>query len=232
MKIKHYEFTTIFIMKQIIPYLIIAILAVLLFRQCEQRKHDKITADNTAQFLKDSVRYYKNEIGQEVAVRTALQGKRDALQTLLDNTNDENGQLRRLLKNAGRVDGAGNITIITRIDSIPVPYEVPIPCKFHRDWNAKDEFYSISGVSNQNGIVINSIEIPNRLSFVMGEKKGNFTIQAVNSNPNVKTIGLDAYSFKVPPKRFGVSIFAGYGISNEGLSPLVGIGLGYQLIRF
>src|SRR5690606_23680521 len=115
------------------------------------------------------------------------------------------------------VDAAGNVTTITKIDSIPIPYEVPIPCKFHREWEKIDPFYSISGTSDQNGITIESLEVPNTLSFAIGKKKkgwfdSEYVIETVNSNPNITTIGLDSYSLKVPKKRFGVSLFAGYGL--------------------
>ena len=37
---------------------------------------------------------------------------------------------------------------------------------------------------------------------------------------------------EVPAKKFGLSGFVGYGISKDGLSPQVGIGISYSLIRF
>ena len=181
------------------------------------------------EYLKDSVRYYQNKLGQEIAVKTALNGDKEALELLLSNTESE---LRELAKKFKDVQAAGQIKTITKIDTIKIGYEVPVPFEFSRDWQKKDPFYSISWHSTQEGITINSLEIPNTLSFVIGKKKGEYLIEAVNSNPNIKTTGLDSYTLKVPKKRFGLSVFAGYGFGDSGLTPLVGVGVGYNLIEF
>jgi hypothetical protein len=227
------------LMKNLTIILIIlsAILSILLFRQCEKVSELKNEAQSTKDFLSDSIRYYKNELGQEIAVKTALKGEKSALEVLLSKQIDSTGQLKALVKKFRKVDAAGNITTITKFDTIRIGYEVPILCEFHRDWGENTKWYKIAGSSNQNGILIKSLEVPNTLSFAIGKKKkglfnSEYVIEAVNSNPNIKTVGLDSYSVKVPHKRLGVSIFAGYGISKDGLSPITGIGLSYQLLRF
>ena len=217
------------IMRTIIPYILAIVFLLLFLRQCERTRDADSQADNSIEWLQDSVRYYKNKLGQEIATKTALHGDKEALELLLSNTESE---LKELAKKFKDVQTAGQIRTITKIDTIKIGYEVPVPFEFDRLWSKNDRFYSISGHSTQDGITINSLEIPNTLSFVVGKKKGNFIIEAVNSNPHIKTTGLDAYSFKLPKKRFGVSLFVGYGISNTGLSPLVGIGFGYNLIEF
>jgi hypothetical protein len=224
--------------KQIFPYLIAVILAILLFRQCDKVSDLKNKADSTQDFLKDSIRYYKNELGQEIALKTALQGDKNTLDILLSKQIDSTGQLKRLVKKFKKVDAAGNITQNTKIDTIRIGYEVPIPCEFHRNWtkNVQNEYF-ISGISDQNGITIESLEIPNTLSFAIGKKKkglfsSEYVIEAVNSNPNISTVGLDSYSVKVPEKRLGVSLFVGYGLSKDGISPIAGIGLSYSIFRF
>lgn len=136
------------------------------------------------------------------------------------------------------MSAAGNLTTITIIDSIPVPYEVPVPVEFSRNWSKNNKFYSISGTSSQSGLTIDHLEIPNTLSFAIGQKKTGFfkseyRIEAVNSNPYVKTTGLDAYALQVPQKRLGLSLFLGYGISdNFTFKPSAGVALTYNLFRF
>src|SRR5690606_24173390 len=137
-----------------------------------------------------------------------------------------------------KVLSAGNITTVTVIDTIEIPYEKPVEFEFTRDFNAKTDFYTINGQSSNTGVKINQIEIPNTLSFVIGEKKmGLFKsvlqIEAVNSNPYIKTTGLDSYIYTQKQKRFGLSIYAGYGLNaNFTATPQVGIGLSYQLLSF
>ena len=216
-------------MKTIIPYILAIVFLLLFLRQCERSADLQYKRDNAMEYLKDSVRYYQNKLGQEIAVKTALHGDKEALELLLSNTESE---LKELAKKFKDVQAAGQITTITKIDTIHIGYEVPVPFEFDRLWSKNDRFYSISGHSTQDGITINSLEIPNTLSFVVGKKKGNFIIEAVNSNPHIKTTGLDAYSFKLPKKRFGVTVFAGYGLGKSGLTPLVGVGVGYNIISF
>ena len=112
-----------------------------------------------------------------------------------------------------------------------------MPCEFTREFGVFEKYYSIEGTSNEKGISLNEIKIPNTLSFAIGDKKTGFfkseyRIEAVNSNPYITTTGIDAYTLQVPKKRFGVAVFAGYGITESGLSPMVGVGLSYQLLRF
>ncbi len=221
----------------IIPYILAVGFLALFLNTCREKKELQREASNNVDFLNDSIRYYKNSLGQEIAVKTALNGEKNALEVLLSKQIDSTGQLKRLVSKFRNVDAAGNITTITKIDTIKIGFEVPIPCEFHREWEKASEFYSISGESDQNGITINSLSVPNTLSFAIGKRKkgwfnSEYVIEAVNSNPNITTIGLDSYSLKVPQKRFGISLFAGYGMSSDGLSPLIGIGVGYNLIEF
>lgn len=216
-------------MRAAIPYFLAVLFLFLFLKQCERSADLQFKRDNAMEYLKDSVRYYKNKLGQEIAVKTALQGSNESLKLLLSKSEKE---LRELTKKFKDVQAAGQITTITKIDTIKIGYEIPVPFEFSRDWQKNDPFYSIAGHSTQEGITINSLEIPNTLSFVIGKRKGEYLIEAVNSNPNIKTTGLDSYTLKVPKKRFVVGIFAGYGIGSAGLTPLVGIGVGYNIISF
>lgn len=85
---------------------------------------------------------------------------------------------------------------------------------------------------------IDSTFVPyNTLSFAIGKTKGLFNseyrIEVVNSNPKIKTIGLDSYTFKAPKKRIGIGLQVGYGIGSDfTIQPYVGIGISYNFIRF
>lgn len=225
-------------MKKFIPYIAIAVLILLFFRQCEETSNVKEQNVSAINFLQDSVRYLKNSLGAEIASKTALQGGKTSLQVLLSKQIDSTGQLKSIVRKFRTVQAAGNITIITKIDSIPVPYEVPVPCEFSRTWSKIDKFYSIYGKSNQFGNIIDSLSVPNLLSFAIGDKKVGFLkteyrIETANSNPYIRTIGLDAYTLSLPVKRLGLSLYAGVGFStNFEFTPQIGVGLSYTFIRF
>ena len=57
------------------------------------------------EYLKDSVRYYKNKLGQEIAVKTALQGDKEALELLLSNTESELKELTKKFKDGYKAAG-------------------------------------------------------------------------------------------------------------------------------
>ena len=220
------------------PYIVIVILIFLLFRQCNKTAELDKNRESVHNFVNDTIFYYQNELGQEIAEKAALRGDKNTLEILLSKQIDSTQQLSKLVEKFRNVDAAGNITTITKIDTIRIPYEVPIDQEFSRNWSKNDKYYSIAGASTEKGTYVNSLAIPNTLSFAIGKKKTGFfkseyRIEAVNSNPHVKTIGLDSYVLKVPKKRLGLSLYVGYGISdNFTFKPSAGLALTYTLFRF
>lgn len=216
--------------KNIIPYLIIAGLLFLLIRQCSETRESNEINETTVAYLTDSISYYKNEIGQIIAEKSALKGEKAELEILLSNTS---GKLADLTEKFNNIDNAGEIETIVEIDTLEIRYTDTIGYVFSRDWAKNDKWYHISGKSTQKGVTIEKLTIPNTLSFVVGEKDGNYRIEAVNSNPYITTTGLDAYSLSVPKKRFGISLYAGMGISeNFTFAPQIGVGVTWTFIRF
>lgn len=216
---------------------VIVVLIFVIFRQCNSATQQRQSQESAAEFLNDTIAYYQNEIGQQVAEKKAIQGDADALEILLSKQIDSTGQLKRLVSKYKNIAAAGNITQETRIDTVQIPYEVAVPYEFTRDFTKSNEHYSITGSSNQNGVTLTDIQIPNTLSFTIGKKrtgffKSEYRIEAVNSNPYVQTTGLDSYTLEVPTKRLGLSLYAGYGLGSDfTLQPSAGIALTYTLFR-
>ena len=223
---------------KIFPYLIITVLCFVIFRQFDSKNQSDNSGESVQEFLNDTIAYYQNEIGQQVAEKRVIQGDNDALQILLSKQIDSTGQLKALVRKFRKVQSAGNIIQVTRIDTVQIPYEVPVPVDFTRKFSKESEFYSITGTSDKNGLTLSEILIPNTLSFAIGKKRTGFfnseyRIEAVNSNPYIQTTGLDSYTLDVPAKRLGFSLYAGYGLSSDfTFQPQIGIGLTYSLIRF
>lgn len=214
------------------------VLAFLLFRQCGETKEANRSLESVQNFLSDTISYYEDETGALVAEKSILRGDKETLQILLSKKIDSLGQLKRLVENFKEVESAGNITQEVRVDTVKIPYEIEVPFEFSREWSKHDKSYFVKGKSTNTGITIDSLSIPNTLSFAIGEKstgfwKSEFRIEAVNSNPYIKTTGLDAYSFSQRKKRFGLSIYAGVGISeNFVFAPQIGIGFTFDIFRF
>ncbi|MAX50553.1 MAG: hypothetical protein CMH22_01060 [Methylophaga sp.] len=213
------------------------VLLFVILRQCNSATQQRQSQESATEFLNDTIAYYQNKLGQQVAEKKAIQGDKATLEILLSKQIDSTGQLKRLVSKYKNIAAAGNITQETKIDTVEIPYEAAVPFEFTREFTKQTDYYSITGTSNQNGVTLNDIQIPNSLSFAIGKKRTGFfrseyRIEAVNSNPYVQTTGLDSYTLKVPTKRLGLSLYAGYGVgSNFTLQPSAGIALTYTLFR-
>jgi len=216
----------------------ILVLAAMLMHTCNRNKQIRQSRESEKEYLNDSIQYYKNEFGAEVSERKALQGDKQTLQVLLSKQIDSTRQLKNLVNNFRRVDAVGNITSEITIDNFYIPYSEPVPFQFTKEWLKQDQYFFISGTSTQDGTTIESINLPNTLSFAIGEKKtgwfkSEYRIEAVNSNPYIKTTGLDSYTLNVPQKRFSVGPYIGFGISQDfSLIPQIGIGVSYSIFKF
>lgn len=219
--------------------LILAIVSVILFallvNQCKETDRLKDQATNSANFLNSELSYYKNELDQEVAQKAALKGDKESLEILLSKQIDTTQQLARLVEGFKKVKSAGNITQQTKIDTLFIPFEKAIDFEFVKQWSSKSEHFNISGVTTNQFTRIDKIEIPNTLSFAIGVKstgfwKTTYQAKAVNSNPYVKTTGLDTYTYSEKKKRFGIGPYIGFDALT--LQPSVGLSINFNLIRF
>lgn len=219
--------------------LILSIACVVFFSlsvyQCQQKKTFKAQAENTATFLNSEVVYYQNKWNQEIARKNALAGQKESLNVLLSKQIDSTKQLNRLVDKFKNIAAAGNITQITKVDTIKVYYDKPIEFDFAREWSIENKFYSISGKSTNEFTSINKLELPNTLSFAIGIQstgfwKKTYKAEAVNSNPNVRTIGLDTYTYTERKKRFGLGPYVGIDLIT--MKPSVGLSASFDLVQF
>ena len=74
---------------------VIVILIFVIFRQCNSATQQRQSQESVTEFLNDTIAYYQNEIGQQVAEKKAIQGDKAALAILLSKQIDSTGQLKR-----------------------------------------------------------------------------------------------------------------------------------------
>ena len=193
---------------------------------------------NSINVLNDSVTYYTNALGQEVATKRALIGEKKVLNTVLLAKKEENKRLTEALKGFKKVKTANLISTETKIEKVFIPYKDTVACVFDQDFSLQNKYFSIAGNSDQYGIKINSLLIPNKQTIVVGKKRTGFfrseyKIEVTNSNPHIRVTELESYNFKESKKRIAIGVMAGYGISDEfRFKPFIGVGVSYSLIRF
>ena len=125
-----------------------------------------------------------------------------------------------------------------KIDTVRIPFSVPIDFSFSRSFEKSTDYYFIKGLATNLGINIEQFKTFNTQSIVFGRKKlsmfkTEIRAEITNSNPFIRTTSLDSWLYIETQKRWGISVFGGYGLSsNLYLTPVIGLGVSYDLIRF
>lgn len=222
--------------RQLLPYFLAALFLVLFIHQCDQRQAIERQNEQNVDFLNDSLEQFRNKYGQLVSEKKALKGDKQSLDILLSKQVDSTQQLKKLVADLKDVDFAANVKTITKIDTIKTYFAKPIGYEFARDFSADTDHYLIEGVATQNGVKLNTINIPTQLSLAVGKKKtgwfkSEYQFQATSPNPYVKIQDLQGGTFQSYDSPVSISGQLGYGITPAGLQPYAGIGLSFDALR-
>ncbi len=222
-------------MRNFIQIAVIMCLSVLLLNQCNITAQKESSYQNNIEASLDSIKYYKNILGQEVAEKLAYKGSKNDLEQFLNAEKEKNKQLAASLKKWKTIASATKTTTVTEIKEVPVPFEVKIPCNFERTFLKEDPFYTFSGIVNQDGITFKNLLIPNTQTLVIGKKKTGFfktefRVESTNSNPYIKTTSLDNFTFIEKQKRFGIGVSFGFGFYQKGF--FIGPSINYNFMQF
>lgn len=185
---------------------------------------------------KDTVVYYKAKNGRLIASNKSITVSYVALMST-------NQDLDKRIKNL-KLKKPTSITFVTsegRIDSILIPFRDTLPCdEFRIPIKIDSIYYGIYGAVTNKYLRLDSIIIPNKQEIIVGIKKNGLfkrneeVVTITNSNPHVKTKGIQNYTIKQNRKRltFGPSIT--YGLSIPDLKPqlVAGISFQYKLFGF
>lgn len=226
----------LFTMRNFIQIALIVGLSVLLLNQCKETTQLKKSNKLNQIALLDSVSYYQNKLGLEVAEKRTFIGSNKELKTLLEVKKKESKQFKEAAKKWKKLYQATQIEVEIKNDSVDIPFDVPVNYIFSKNFYKKTELYEFSGVVNQNGIILNSIQ--NRtISIFTGLKRkslfSEFKTEITSSDVDTRITNFDNFTFREKPKRFGLSFFGGYALTtNFQFQPIIGIGVSYDLLRF
>ena len=219
-------------MKNIYHHAITVALIVLCIYLWRGKKYVETVSTSSIEALTSDLKEFKTKQGLWASEKQAFEGSQKDLRKIIK-TKDV--ALQNALKTFKKPVAAASIKTIVEIDTVFIPYEtiVELPV-FNLPFSKVSKYYSINGISTNEGINILDISIPNTQSVVIGKKRIGFlkyetTVDVINSNPLIKVDELEAFSFKSKPKRFGLGVFVGY--STE-LEVVIGVGVSYNLISF
>jgi hypothetical protein len=192
--------------KQLSAFIIIVLMliSVGLMRQCSAPKRTVI--------YDPSAKFYKSKAGEIIAYNKSLEIE-------LKDLKKERADLFAEISNM-RIKKPQTITrTITRTqyDTLWMTFETEIPCEdFTSEIVYLDKWIEIYGFVNQDGVMIESIYIPDTVTLVVGQNKRETIIAIKHANPNVTVSEIENYVIK--KKRFDFKAFVlglGLGITTR-----------------
>ncbi len=217
----------------------VAVLVALNLKQCQNTQTAKNESENIIHFLNDTIVSVENKLGEQSKKARTLELSSEKALLAIQSKDKEVQRLQKVVKKYKKeIRGGGSVTVIK--DSIAI----------------KD---SIVGTVDSSGTTTFLITEPNnwyygslKVNKTLGEiqigfrneytviieyerkgllKKVPYTL-VTNLNPYSDIQNIKSFKTTIPKRRISLSIQGGYGITKDGLSPYIGIGLGYSLIRF
>jgi len=188
----------------------IATLVIVLFLSVYQCTSNKKLSTSQAIALIDTTNQYKNEIGTITATKKVLQLEKKDLKELVYSKNDT---LNTLRKEFSKVKAIVKIKTVTIIDSIPVPFEVRVPCDFERSGKHLDKWLQFDYAVNQNGFNISDFTMKNKQTTITGFKrkwflgKQTYTTDVTNTNPHIKITEVQTIEVVVPKRFYDTRLF-------------------------
>jgi hypothetical protein len=182
--------------KQLSAFIIIVLMLISVgfMRQCSTAKRTVI--------YDPSAKYYKSKAGEIVAYNRSLEIQ-------LKDLKKERADLMAEISNM-RIRKPQTITRTvtrTQYDTLWMTFEAEIPCDtFATEIVYMDKWIEIYGFVNQDGVMIESIHIPDTITLVVGNHKRETIIAVKHANPNVTVAEVENYVIK--RKRFAWKEFA------------------------
>lgn len=183
--------------ERIVIYGVAIFLLITSFNQCQDKKAFKDEVESYVDYT-DTVKYYKAKNGDIVAYNESLEISEKTLRIM-------NDSLDKALKNIKVKDPEVIIQIEERIviKEVEVRFTDSIPCPpFYKPFDLTEEFYSLSGSVTNTKFSLDSLQIPNTQSVVVGTKKNGLfkrndhIVTVQNSNPYMNTEKIKSYTIK------------------------------------
>lgn len=218
-----------FIKDNLIWIIIIAFMGFLMITQGCNNKKEISRLERNYQIEKEGIQSELLKNGQELnTVRSKLLSKDE----LLNQLNDTITEITKKYKN---VKAALSIKSTIKRDTLYIPYDSIINHVFSRTFKHETEFSKITGLSTNEGVRIDTNESYNEQNIVFGDKKEGWfkteqSVSITNSNPNVKTTGIQSSVITERKKRFGLGPTIGYNFLTGEI--YVGVGVSYDVVRF
>lgn len=229
-----------------------AIIVLILLLMTQSCNNKKITNNETnlVNNLSDTLVKVTNKLGEEKTRTSILETYRTSdfiriksKDSILLTLQGKVKYYQDQLKNGGNVSVITNSTNINNTGETIIKYDTIYSPQSQieifpvYEMSLNNKWYQGNIKASQDSTTLN-LQIDNEYSIVIGEegkwyKKKTPFVEVTNNNPYTKTKTLKTYEVSKPlDKKFGLGIFLGYGIGVSGLTPMIGVGINYNLIKF
>ena len=177
-----------------------------LFQKCES---EKVQLANVEALNKEA-NIYKLKNGQLVTSVENLQFTNGQLKNSLLM---KDKKVKELINKFSNVKSVTKYVTNTKFDTIKLVYQDSIPCEFERIGSDLKEWYHIAYKSNQKGVEITELSIPDSVIVVTGDKRKWFwgkrtsTTDITHANPFVETESVQHIEVVYPTKWYDSTIF-------------------------
>lgn len=177
-----------------------------LFQKCES---EKVQLANI-EALNSQTKVYKLKNGQLVtSVENLLYTNSQLKSSLLM----KDKKVKELVNKFSNVKSVTKYVTNTKFDTIKLVYKDSIPCNFEKVGSDLKEWYHIAYKSNQKGVEITELSIPDSVIVVTGEKRKWFwgkrtsVTDITHANPFVETESIQRIEVVQPAKWYDSTIF-------------------------
>jgi hypothetical protein len=176
-----------------------------LFSKCENEK----TQLANIKSLNSKAKVYKLRNGQLV---TSIENLSYTNSQLKNSVLMSDKKLKELTNKFSKVKAVTKYVTNTKFDTIKLTYKDSIPCNFQITDSVFKQWYSIAYKSNQKGIEITKLNIPDSVIVVSGDKRKWFwgkrtsVTDITHANPFVETDGIQHIEIKQPSKWYDSTI--------------------------
>lgn len=195
-------------------------LIVISYSTCNNYKHSYEEQSGLIVAMQDSIKYFKNKEGQNVAQIALLEGSKE---NLLKVIGKNDARLTKLLKQNASSGTAFNQTV--RIDTVLLTKTDTVDGVLERNSSLADKWVNIQ-IKERDDSLQAKIEVRDEVTVAFKEVRQGFlkpkksVVEVANANPYVKIDGVR--SFGIPQKKSKAKLWIGAGI---------GLGAGYLLFK-
>ena len=177
-----------------------------LFQKCES---EEVQLANI-EALNSQTKVYKLKNGQLV---TSVENLRYTNSQLKSSFLMKDKKIKELINKFSNIKSVTKYVTNTKFDTIKLVYQDSVPCNFERIGSDLKEWYHIAYKSNQNGVEITELSIPDSVIVVTGDKRKWFwgkrtsVTDITHANPFVETESIQHIEVVQPAKWYDSTIF-------------------------